>query len=664
MATGQVAAATAQQPDPFNEASAFANETQDFVLNQLERQIDEARSLRDEANNSISEMANFELGSVTGNVPTAPGLSALDVNVQMPTFNPVSFGQVDSVTLSVPNAPTVDIPSIDVAPFVPSITSLNIPEAPLYTAPGQAPDAPAEPSIALPDAPVLERPLFPSLSPITIPTFDFPVLPTFDATAPEFEGTSVSTVMQWTESPHQIVVLDEMVAKLRQMWAGGTGLPAAVEQALFERAASREDLVIARDVSAAMTEFADRGFTMPQGMLVARVDAIREEGAIKKNALSREVYIKAIDTEIQNLRFACEQAIAAENVYVSIWNSIAQRQFEVAKIELDAQLALYNAQVAVFNARQSAYATEATVFKTRLDAELTRIEVFKAELEGELAKGQLNQQQVQIYSEQVKALLTDVEIYKAQMEGASVQADVYRSRIEGYKARVGAYAETIQAEKVKFDAYKSRVEGETAKASMLEAESRAYAAYVSGQSSVASIGVERARAQIESARLNFDGFRAQVEQERTRVTAQSEAIRANAAAFTAGTSQFSAQAQAQASLAQANIAAYEAQNRTALALYETETRRYIADMEQLIRKASLQLEAIKAAGQASATLAAGAMAGVNVGASVSGSGSVGASGTISDSFSRSYTYGKSKSYGVGISAESPTVPADTQGDWV
>jgi hypothetical protein len=92
--------------------------------------------------------------------------------------------------------------------------------------------------------------------------------------------------------------------------------------------------------------------------------------------------------------------------------------------------------------------------------------------------------------------------------------------------------------------------------------------------------------------------------------------------------------------------------RTNLAIYETEVRRYIAEMEQMIRTASLQLEAIKSAGQTASTLAAGAMAGISIGASISGNGAVSATG------SGSTTLSKSKSYGIGVSAESPTVPPE------
>jgi hypothetical protein len=92
------------------------------------------------------------------------------------------------------------------------------------------------------------------------------------------------------------------------------------------------------------------------------------------------------------------------------------------------------------------------------------------------------------------------------------------------------------------------------------------------------------------------------------------------------------------------VTAKEAEIRTNVALYQAQVQAYIGTMEQMIRKASLSLDAIKAAGSMASTLAAGAMAGVHVGATLSGSGSVGASGADTYSISKSTTDSRSENY--------------------
>lgn len=631
--------------NPYQESYDHVAIVRDFVTDAIEGAMDNAEEARDKVESLIDDLASFAPQlSTAGSIPRAPVIDTeIDGEFNLPELDTTSFGTVTGNVTAAPTLDPVRTPgTFEIDPFTPSVANISIPEAPEMTAPLDGPARPVTGDVVLPDSPVLDKPLFPSLADITIPTFEFPTLPVWDATAPDFEGTPVAAILQWSEPEYAVEIVDEVVLKLREIWAGGNGIPAAVEQAMWERAANREDLDVARAISAATIEHAARGFTMPDGMLTARIDAIRDEALVRKAALNREIAIKMAELQVQNVRWACEQAVAAENALFNIWNNMAQRQFEAAKIQLDSQLALYNSQVALFNAKMSAYGTEAQVYKTKLDAELSRIQVFKAQLDGELARGTLNEQKVKIYSEQVRALLTDVEIYKAEMQGASLQADVNKNLIDAYKADVQAYAERINADKVRFDAYESRVKGELGKAQILDAEARAYASYVSGQASVADVEVKIMQGDISKNELLIRKYLADLEADKARMQYQVSAVQANAEAHKANTQRYVAVVGAEESRLKLEITAKEAEMRVALALYDAEVKKYIADMEQLIRKAGVQLEAVKSAAQVGATLAAGAMAGINVGAQLSGTGGVAASGSVSEgtttSKSTNYNY--------------------------
>lgn len=619
----------------YKEAYDHVSGVRGFVTDSISDARSWANAARQSAETTLSSLSSFNpnIGSVSQ--PARPSLNLVwNAAMQLPQINATDFGEIHS---SRPNSPVLKsvrtAPDVDIQPYLPSIASLNIPDAPSLSN-ISAPTEPTLGAVAIPVAPTINKPAFPSLSSIDIPDFTFPTLPTFDESAPEFSGTPVSAVLQWSETCYSTEVLGEVVNKLRDLWEG-SGIPPAVEAAMWERAASREDLDVARQLSALDVEHSSRGFTQPTGVLDAQKDALREEAAVRKQGLNREIAIKMAEVHIDNVRFACEQGVAAENVIFNIWNNMAQRQFDAAKIQLDAELAQFNAHVSLFNARQQAYSTRAQVYKTKLDAELMRIEVFKAELEGSLAKGQLNEQQVRIYGEQIKALLSDVEIYKAEMQGANLQSDVNRNIIEGYKANVTAYAEKLRADKARFDAYDSRVRGELGKAQLLDAEARAYSAYVSGQSTIADIGMKQMEADIRENEQRIKAYIAELDASKADMLAQSEAIKATAQAYSADTQRFSAQASAEEARHRVDVAAKESEIRSTIGMYEVEIRRYIADVEKLISTAQLQLEAMKAAGQVSSTMAAGAMAGINIGASLSGGGSVSASGSNSRSTSSS-----------------------------
>lgn len=647
---------------PYAQAYDHVALTRNFVTSTLAGQLNYANSIRSQLQGTLDQLANFNPTlNFTGQVPQAPVFDAnITGNFNLPGVGPTSFGSVSGITASLGNlGPIRQLEDIDISPFVPSVASLTIPDAPTMTAPLDGPEKPELDAVVVPGAPQIDKPAFPSLATITIPEFDFPTLPQWDASAPEFEGTPVSTVLQWGNPQYSTEVMDEVVGKLRDIWAGGNGIPPAVEQAMWERAAGREDIEVSRQISAAYTEFSSRGFTAPPGMLTARVDAIQEEASIRKQGASREIAIRMAELQVENMRFAVEQGVAAENVLFNIWNNIAQRQFEAAKIELDSQLALYNANVALFNARQQAYATEAQVFKVRLDAELAQIEVFKARLEGELARGQLNEQRVRIYGEQIRALLADVEVYKAVMQGASIQSDVNKTQIDGFRAEVQAYAERINADKVRFDAFDSQVRGELGKAQIMDSEARAYASYVSGQSTVATIGIKQLEADIARNEQVIREFTARLEADKAKIQADVAKIQAQASAYTADTQRYSAQASAEEARHKVSIAAKESEIRATIGVFEVETRKYIADMEQVIRKAQVQLEALKSAGQVGSTLAAGAMAGINIGASLSGSGAVNAGG----SYGESRTVSKSNSTNYSSSLELESGSPAPNSDW-
>lgn len=630
----------------FEEAYSQVEHVDEIVTARIADASETSYQLQTVALNTLAALRNVNFNFSAGPPPAPPNIDPnIDIDIVLPPITPTSFG---SITSTMPNRPTLEgVPGLDplvIPDFQSSIGSLSIPVAPAWTAPVAAPERPVTGDVDLPDSPLLAMPTLPTLAEIEIPDFAGVLLPTFDATAPEFEATALPGILQWAEPTYQTEILDEVMDKIRTLWSGGSGIPPAVELAMVERAMSREDLIASREIDAVAEEFSLRGFTMPTGMQSARTDQMRQELAVKKLALNRDLTIKFAEWQIENIRFGVQQAIAAENVFVNIFTNMAERMFQAAKFQIESQIQIYGAQVSLYNARMNGYQISAQVFDTLVKAELTKIEVFKAEIDAEIARGQINEQKVRTYTAQVQALQTEVEIFKARMQGAQVQSDVIRNRIEAYKADVQAYGERIQADKVRFDAYESQVKGEAAKAGIIDAEARAYAALVQGKSSVADIDVKRAELIIQKNRALIDSYVADLDAEKARITSQSAVIQAGAQAYIADTQRFSAQAQAETAKAQITVSAKEAELRTNVAFYQAQVQAYLGNMEQLIRQASLVIDALKAAGQISSTLAAGAMAGVHVGATLTGSGGVNASGAFSEVRSTSTSESRNENY--------------------
>lgn len=616
--------------NPFENAPILVREIKDHVTGHQNELIARADATRDTAADVIRSIAE-SLKAISPDdapAPQAPVFPrAWEGSISLSELGGGSFGKISPVAQDRFTANNVaPISKENIKDFEPVFDNLTIPDAPTPRADPVFPDAPVFGEIALPVKPAGQRPNLPSLVELTIPTFTFAPLPPFNETRPEFEGSSVSAVLQWGEVPYQQTILEEEMAVVRRMWAGGTGLPPEVERALWERAASREDVAVSRDISAAATEFSGRGFTLPPGMLVNRIDAIRTEGQLKKQTLGRDVMIKVADTHIENLRFACQQAIASENVLIGLWSQMAQRGFEAAKVQLESELALLNAQVAIFNARQSAYQTAANVRKIALEERALDLQKFKAELDAEISKGQINEQRLKVFLGLYDGLKADAELYKAEMQGAQLESELQRNEVEKFKAGVQAAGELIQADKLRYDAYESRVKGETAKAQLLESQGRAYSAYVSGKVARSEIDVKNQQAELQVLDLQLRAFLGNLERDKVQLQAETAAIQATAEAHRTNTQRYTAEMGAKTALAELNMKAFDSETRNMIALYDVEIRKYSNAREQLIRVASLQSDGLKAIGQMHSTLAAGAMAGISLGATIGADAKVGANG--------------------------------------
>lgn len=510
---------------------------------------------------------------------------------------------------------------ITVPPFVSTVGALVFPTAPPPIDTSGMPTAPVLDTVTIPTLIDPTMPVLSDLDAIVIPDFTFPTLPTYTDTAPTFDATAPTTVLDYTEPTYSSEVLSDIKSRLRSQLAGGTGIPDAIQQALFDRARAREMFTALEAEQGAFDTYASRNFSMPPGMLVANVNAAREKSRLAQNELERAILIKATDTEIENLKQAVVQGMAYETLLHNYINNVAQRSFEAAKAHLDAGITLYNAQATIFNARSQAYGITAQVFKIRTDAAMEVLEVFKAQIQGEIAKGQVNEQRVRQYEAQVKAVGEVVDIFRAKMEGARVQSEIVKSQIEGYKTGVEAYDAILKARKTAFDAFESEAKGVQAQATALEAEARAYAATVGAQEARSNVKIRYIDARIAAIDSSVKKFASQIEAERDQIAAVLDSIRARATAFTADVGRYTAEIEGLTKTQLASLQIQEARLRNNLAYFETLMHEYDARLGRVLQQTTLKVEGLKSAGQITSTLGAGAMAAIHVQAGITGSGS-------------------------------------------
>ncbi|AAT47248.1 hypothetical protein F116p57 [Pseudomonas phage F116] len=245
-----------------------------------------ARNYSAQLSEALAAIGNITVADVPAPTrPDAPIASPPPVNLgEQPTYNPSPLVK--------PEAPgglniddllaDLDVGDMDDLPDAPTMIPINIPDAPSMTA-IPVPERPdIDTTVEIPDAPQIAMPDMEALEQIRLPEFVFPELPTFDATPPDASGITVPNVfINWLEPEYQSEVLDELQAKIKELMAGGTGLPAPIEQALFARARERDSGETTRAVQEAVDTWAARNFSMPPGMLARQVDVVREQGRLK-----------------------------------------------------------------------------------------------------------------------------------------------------------------------------------------------------------------------------------------------------------------------------------------------------------------------------------------------------------------------------------------------
>lgn len=596
---------------------------------------------------NLNSLQGIRMGSVSAPASLKP--PTLPVNPGIAIGSPGLYGGAD---VAIPGLPSIDLSGLlngldggdfGVLPSTPEMPLLGIPAAPALS----LPVAPARPSvdmaIVLPSAPDTTMPSLDALEAIHLPVFSFPEIPSFDGVPPDPSAITVpSPFINWAEPAYASEILPDLLAKVKEMMGGGTGLPVAVEDALFSRARERDGAETARAVQEAVDTWAGRGFSMPPGMLAKQANVAREQGRLKAAETNRDVMVEAAKWQIESIRFAVQQGIALEQLTANLHDNMAKRMFEVAKFMAESQINVFNAQISLFNAANSSFATLAQVYRTKLDGALAKLTAYKTAVEGQQAVGQINQQRVEIYKTRVEAVRSNVEVFKALMQGAQAKADTIRAQFDAYRADVQAYAEQVGAEKVKFEVFDSQVKAETSKAGMFEAQARGYAATVGAIASKADIGIKNAQLKIEVARAKIQEFAANSEMTKLGVQAQISGIQASSAAYSARVDGWRAESQAKTAAAEMQSRYADMAARTHIAFSQAQIAQYQANIQKATSEAQIVMEGAKASGQYTAQLAAGAMSALHVSASVSGSGSQ--SGSVSQSTSDSTSTSHNYSY--------------------
>ena len=524
--------------------------------------------------------------------PVDPSGAPTPVMPEMPTVNIDDFNEV-APDISFPVAPTLNY---GVAPTIPAISAVSLPDAPILT------------DVAVPTYLSLSTPTFAGVDLHTDYLSKLENIPTLDLVAP--------TPYSYARGPaYASELLSKLQSTLNQRLAGGTGLPTAVEQAIWDRARSRETQVALANEAEVMRTSEAMGFQLPSGVTAAQLRDAQQVYYDKLSGLSRDISIKQAELEQENLKQTIASGMQLEGQLIDYSYKLEQLSFDAARVAAENAIQVHNAQVEQFKALLTAYNTYATAYGTIMDAELSKVEVYKAELQAEQTKAQVNQSLVHQYKAQIEAGLSYVEIYKAQVGAANAMIQLEQAKIGAAGEQIRAYVSQVNAETAKIEAYKASVQAESSKVEVYRVKAQAFSAKAGAQAERARAEISRFSAIVQGQSAQWDGYKALISARAARAQGQAAAAGASAEAY------------------RAKAAAIEAENNSNARAWEGAIKQYDASIQAGIQVAKMngdwaiqannaRMDAAKAGTQVYAQLVSSAYGIVHTSAGISGSSSM------------------------------------------
>lgn len=545
--------------------------------------------------------------------PEKPALHALPAPPSSPVIN---FTAVD-----IPQAPM--FPPL-VVPDVSAAINIDAPVKPSflsYPQPGalvaSLPDQPVVLSPEIPEAPTLIIPDLPTLLEISVPVAPELVVPSWVADRPEnpYSMSGAPTNVEALEV-HMSTLADTVRDKVLEVLRDGHGIPAHIEQQIWERAREREEQAGSKLIQETVEEFASRGFAIPPGAMAAKTAEIRHAVHEKVTTLSRDVAIKAVDTQLEAFKVGMAQGIAYEHVYVDASKATAGYALEAAKATVQFGVAMYEAAVRSYAVDVEAYNAEARVFGERIKALAAQADLYRMTVEAAKVKGELNHTMALVFGEQIKAAMAQAELYKARMEGAKAQIEVNLGEIQAFKALTEGYASTVAAKKSEYEAWGEAMKVNSYISQSYTAEVQGYSERIRAATAASNLSLAHFDAQARRNETLARQYIAQIEGLKALVSSQTTLADARSRIFAGEAAVFASQGQAVSSMNHVEVASYAAQGEVNKGVAQVTVAAADASVKNMLVHGQLAVEASSGAAKAAASMAAGAMSAIHAGVSI------------------------------------------------
>ena len=561
--------------------------------------------------------------------PVAPSLEPL--NYVAPVA-PLPF----SGTLDI----TTTFPTFDAQP--PQLLFPNAPATfnqPLPTSPA------IDTNFSYPAAPTVDIPPPPPLLSISVQPFDGVNFPVFDAASPVLTLAAPQVVGYLASAPYTdgllSSLLDTLQSRLGLPTGLATGLPAAVEENIWNRAREREYRQLA-DRTADLDRMETMGYALPPGAYVDARIKLSTDFGYTTAGLSRDVMIKQAELEQSNIQKSMELAVSIESKLIDYANENEQRKFDACKYATEAGVSIYNAGVQAYDARVNAYKASVDVYTAQIAGARAQVEIYTAEIEAEKLKVEANSALIEQYKAIIQAALASVQVYTAEIEVVKTMAEVENLKISIFGEQVKAYAAEVTSYTSTIEAYKALLEAEQTKEQVYSTQAQVYGTLVDAQSKTINANIEIFKARLAEKVEEYDAFKALVESE-------AENVKAIAAYNTSVAAIYSAEVSGTSAYNEALVSEYKTQSDIAAQLTQIGVSAAQANGQLYLTAKSVATDAAKVGATVEAQIASSALGTVTWATHRSRQDSLSAGTSQSNSMGRSISVGLSGSTSVGYS---------------
>jgi hypothetical protein len=578
--------------------------------------------------------------------------------VDIEEFPPIQPGTVPPFTPEVVDPPTFSLPTpsfTDGAPERPGMLPVTFempeppsappdapdilfPAAPILGAAPVAPQMPVMADVTVPDSPEYTLPAVPTIDELNLPDAPDIDLSQFTIARPEFDTSDIEqgigfdyigTVQQVRAMLGDAPQVAGLVAKIEEMLVGGTGLEPNAERAMYERSIARDDLASRQAVDEAMLQWSSRGFSLPGASVNATLARIQMENRQARQNHNREVYIRAHEVAVENLRFAVQQGIAYQGMlfenYLRFYDAarqIADGAFNVVQLMVNARIEMFKTELLVFQA-------DIERFKAELQAELSKLEEYRIRLEGERVRAELSRLKVEVYQAQLQGVLAVVQIFRTQVDAANAQVQMNLSKVEQYKALLDGNRLRLDMDKLRYDIYGTAVQAEATKVGVFEAQTRAFGELVRAYTAEVQGESARVGAINDANKARADIYGSEIRAWATAIGADVERMNGAVNAFRGQVELFGAQVQQNSAFASVHMRQIDQIIQQSQIDNGALLKRADQQIAQIQHASTIGSTGLLGAANAFAQLAASAMSAISASASIGDSSSYGLSHSAS-----------------------------------